>query len=87
MLRRWAKDAGLKLSYELPSDYTLYQAVAQIHTTDLHAAASQLSSIYAAQGVAVSTDGHEIRVSIARASSGEASANTPQNGISPAQAR
>lgn len=62
MLRRWAKDSGMQFSYQLSSDYTLYKAVAGIRTTDLHAAAAELSAIYAAQGVAVTTDGREIAV-------------------------
>lgn len=68
MLRRWTKDSGLQFSYQLQSDYTLYKAVAQIHTTDVYAATQQLSSIYAAQGVSVTTDGHEILVGVASAS-------------------
>lgn len=102
MLRRWTKDSGLQFSYQLQSDYTLYKAVAQIHTTDVYAASQELSSIYAPQGVSVTTDGHEIRVSVASASNPApasatapaatpepapaAPANAPQN-TSPAQAK
>lgn len=60
MLRRWAKDSGMQFSYQLPSDYTLYKAVAKIRTTDIRSAAAELSAIYATQGVSVSTDGREI---------------------------
>lgn len=84
MLRRWTKDAGLQFSYQLQSDYTLYKAVTQIHTTDVYSATAELSSIYAAQGVAVTTDGHEIRVSAARMSDG--AADTPASGAQPTTA-
>lgn len=95
MLRRWTKDAGLQFSYQLQSDYTLYKAVTQIHTTDVYTAASELSSIYAAQGVSVTTDGHEIRVSAARMSDSTTSApagGSPQDAgtsknTAPAQAK
>jgi len=95
MLRRWTKDAVLQFSYQLQSDYTLYKAVTEIHTTDVYTATSELSSIYAAQGVSVTTDGHEIRVSVARASDGTPetpatpapqNSGTPQN-TAPAQAK
>lgn len=72
MVRRWAKDAGLQFSYQLQSDFTLYKAVAQIHTTDVYEATRQLSTIYAAEGVAVTTDGQQILVSAASASSSHA---------------
>ncbi len=62
MLERWATDAGLKLAYRLGSDFTLYKPVARIRTTDLQLAASELSAIYAAQGVFVTTDGKQILV-------------------------
>jgi hypothetical protein len=82
MLRRWTKDAGLQFSYQLQSDYTLYKAVTQIHTTDVYSATAELSSIYAAQGVSVTTDGHEIRVSAARMSDG-GSTEAPASGTPP----
>lgn len=71
MLRRWAKDSNMQFSYQLPSDYTLYKAATKIRTTDVYAATAELSSIYAAQGVSVSTDGREI---MAR----QASSHAPQ---------
>lgn len=77
MLRRWSKDSGLQFSYQLQSDFTLYKAVAQIHTTDVYAATQQLSTIYAAQGVTVTTDGREILVGAASASHGDTSNATP----------
>lgn len=78
MLRRWAKDSGMQLSYQLQSDYTLYKAITKIHTTDVREAASELSAIYAAQGVSVTTDDREILVRAVKAASGsstEASAS------------
>ncbi len=83
MLRRWTKDAGLQFSYQLQSDYTLYKAVTQIHTTDVYSATSELSSIYAAQGVSVTTDGHEIRVSAARMSDSTGTTGAPASGTQP----
>lgn len=68
MLRRWAKDSGMQFSYQLQSDYTLYKAVAKVHTVDIHAATTELSAIYAAQGVSVSTDGRTIMVGPAQSS-------------------
>ena len=65
MLERWATDAGLKLSYRLGSDFTLYKPVARIRTTDLQAAASELTTIYAAQGVFVTADSKQILVQAA----------------------
>lgn len=62
MLRRWAKDSGMQFSYQLRSDYTLYKPVTRIRTTDVYAATAELSSIYATQGVSISTDGREIMV-------------------------
>ena len=62
MLERWATDAGLKLSYRLGSDFTLYKPVARIGTSDIQAATSELSAIYAAQGVSVTADDKQIVV-------------------------
>ena len=76
MLRRWAKDSGMQFSYQLQSDYTLYKSVAKIRTTDIYAATTELSSIYAAQGVSVSTDGREIAV---RQADSHAPKNTASN--------
>jgi hypothetical protein len=53
MLDRWAKDTGRTLSYQLSYDVTLFKPVADIHTADIGSAASQLSRIYAPQGVLV----------------------------------
>jgi hypothetical protein len=62
MLERWARDSSLKLSYRLGSDFTLHQPVTRIRTADLRAAASELSAIYASQGVSVAADGAQILV-------------------------
>jgi hypothetical protein len=67
MLERWAVDAGLTLSYGLGSDFTLYKPVARIRTVDIHAAAADLSAIYAAQGVSVAVEGKQILVRSAAA--------------------
>lgn len=85
MLRRWTKDSGLQFSYQLQSDYTLYKAVTQIHTTDVYAATQQLSSIYAAQGVSVTTDGRQVLVGVASASSNGAT-NSATPSAAPANA-
>lgn len=71
MLARWAQDARMSLAYEHAYDYTLHQAAAQVRTTDVHAAASQLSAAYAAQGIAVEVQGNRILV---RASGGSSPA-------------
>ncbi len=52
----------MTLSYLHPSDFTLYQAVAQVRTGNLADAAAQLSSIYAAQRVSVAVSGKQILV-------------------------
>ena len=62
MLERWATESGLKLSYRLDFDYTLYKRVTRIRTADIQAATSELSAIYAAQGVSVTADETRILV-------------------------
>ena len=62
MLTRWAKDSGMTLSYKHPSDFTLHAPVAQLRTGSLQDAAALLTSIYAAQRVAVTVDGNQIMV-------------------------
>jgi hypothetical protein len=57
MLERWARDSGFKLSYDLGSDFTLHQPVSRIRTADIQAAVSELSAIYAPQGVSVTVTG------------------------------
>lgn len=67
MLTRWSTDTGLKLNYKLRSDFTLPKSTSSIHTTEGRDAASQLSAIYAAQGVVVLIDGPAIVVEEASA--------------------
>lgn len=62
MLGRWSNDTDRTLRYELGYDVTLYQPVATIRTTDLDAAAAELNTIYAAQGVRVMAKPGEILV-------------------------
>lgn len=80
MLTRWAKDSGTLLTYELPSDFTLYKAVSQIHTTDIQDAVTQLNTIYASQDVFVSADSRVIKVHSASAMHAAATADTPVTG-------
>ena len=77
MLSRWAHDTGMQLSYQLPSDYTLYKRVTELHTTDIHSATAELSSIYAAQNVSVSSDERQILVQAAGSPMTNAPADTP----------
>jgi hypothetical protein len=56
MLVRWARDAKLTLSYEHPSDFTLYTPVARIRTDDLQQAVSMLTAAYAGQRVQVTAE-------------------------------
>lgn len=62
MLTRWAKDSKMTLSYLHPSDFSLYQPVAQIHTNDLQRAVSQLTAAYAGQRVYVTASNNQIVV-------------------------
>lgn len=62
MLTRWTSDTGTKLSYRLRSDFTLPKATAQIHTSEVRDAATQLSTIFAPQGVTVVVNGPELLV-------------------------
>jgi hypothetical protein len=62
MLKRWASDNGLQLSYQIGSDFTLHQPVAKVRTNDLQSAMAELSTLYAPQGVSVSADGKQILV-------------------------
>lgn len=56
MLSRWARDAGVGLSYRHHADFTLHRPVETLSTTDLGDAATQLSQLYAAQGVFVAVE-------------------------------
>ncbi|HEV7121918.1 MAG TPA: hypothetical protein VGN24_00635 [Rhodanobacter sp.] len=62
MLSRWSSDTDRTLRYELGYDVTLYQPVATIRTSNLDAAAAELNTIYAAQGVRVMAKPGEILV-------------------------
>ncbi len=62
LLARWAADSGMSLAYEHAYDYTLHQAAARVSTTDLQAAADQLTQAYAAQGLSVTVQGNRIVV-------------------------
>ncbi len=76
MLERWAQDSQMPLSYLHPSDFTLHQAVAQIHTTSVQDAVAQLSSAYSAQGVSVTVENGQIVVRAATPSSDTAPVST-----------
>ena len=56
MLSRWARDAGVGLSYRHHSDFTLHRPVEALSTTDLGDAAEQLSRIYAGQRIVVAAE-------------------------------
>lgn len=73
MLTRWAKDSKRTLSYLHSSDFTLYQDVADIRTTELGDAVSRLNSAYFAEGVSITSDEREIVVK-ARSNEGGAGA-------------
>ena len=66
MLTRWAKDSKITLSYLHPSDFSLYQPVAQIHTNDLQQAVSQLTAAYVGQRVSVTASNNQIVVRAAQ---------------------
>lgn len=73
MLERWSQDSQMPLSYLHPSDFTLHQAVAQIHTTSVQDAVAQLSSAYSAQGVSVTVENGQIVVRAATPAASSAS--------------
>ncbi len=60
MLERWAKDTQMELAYNLTSDYTLSEPVAKLATTSVQQAASDVTAIYAAEGVSISVVGNKI---------------------------
>jgi hypothetical protein len=66
MLSRWADDSKMGLSYLHSSDFTLYGPVAQIQTSDLQAAVSQLTAVYAAEQVSVTASDNQIIVRATR---------------------
>jgi hypothetical protein len=63
-LTRWAKDNNMELSYQHPSDYTLYSQVAQVNTTSLSDAIAQLNAAYAAQQVTITQEQNQIVVKL-----------------------
>ena len=62
MLTRWSKDTGIKLSYQLSSDYTLPTPASQVHTANIRLAASELNGIFAPQGVSIAVSDWQIVV-------------------------
>lgn len=62
MLTRWAKDTGIQLSYNLGADYTLTAPAAQINTSNIHLATSELNKIYALQGISIAVNDWQITV-------------------------
>ncbi len=72
MLERWAKDSGMSLDYRLSSDYTLFNAVSTLSTTNPQQAMIDLSAAYSAQGVLVSIVGNQIVVQSVSASTASA---------------
>ena len=71
MLTRWAKDSKMTLSYLHPSDFSLYQPVAQINTNDLQQAVFQLTSAYAGKRVSVTASNNQIVVRAAQVAEAE----------------
>jgi hypothetical protein len=65
LLTRWSKDTGLQLSFRLGADYTLVAPVATIRTSDLHKAAAELSTFYAAQGILITAEPGQLVVQLA----------------------
>lgn len=53
LLMRWTKDRGIPLQYGISMDYTLHAPVAQIRTSNMLDAVSQLSGFYNAQGIEI----------------------------------
>ena len=62
MLTRWAKDSKMALSYLHTSDFTLHAPVAQLRTSDLQVAVSQLTSAYAEQRISITASNSRIVV-------------------------
>lgn len=67
MLVRWTTDTGMTLVYRIPSDYTLFAPVAKIRSADIGQATSELSAIYAAQGISITVAGGRLLVERAKA--------------------
>lgn len=62
MLARWTSDTGMTLAYRISSDYTLFAPVTRVRTADVQKAASELSAIYASQGVLVTVANGRLQV-------------------------
>lgn len=73
-LERWAKDSKMTLSYLHPSDFTLHAQVADIRTSNMQDALSQLSAAYASQHVVVVAEQNQIVVRLADMSANEVGA-------------
>lgn len=69
MLARWSKDSKRTLYYLHPSDFTLHEPVAKIHTNDLQQAVAQLTAAYAGQHVQINASSNQIVVSVANTTS------------------
>ncbi|MBN8714418.1 MAG: hypothetical protein J0H50_10675 [Xanthomonadales bacterium] len=82
MLTRWARDTQRELAYRHTMDLTLYAGVAGIHTTNVDVAVAELTRLYAAQGIVVTTAGRAIAVDDAAGKS----ATGQQTGSGPAPA-
>lgn len=66
----------MTLAYQHPSDFTLHAPVARVRTSDLQQAVAHLSSLYAGQGVAVTSEGNQIVVRTADATTTDPSEAT-----------
>jgi hypothetical protein len=62
MLSRWASDSNRTLLYQHPSDFALYEPVADIHTSRLQDALAMLNALYREQRVVAELDGDAIVV-------------------------
>ena len=83
MLARWARDTQRKLTYEVAFDVTLFSPVTAIRTTNIQAAVSQLSAIYAAQRVLVTATDKTIVAEPAGSAAAGTTSVSPVNGTSP----
>ncbi|MFL6591400.1 MAG: hypothetical protein ACJ8GK_01665 [Luteimonas sp.] len=62
LLARWARDVQMSLDYHHRSDFTLYEPVSRIRTSDLQDAVARLAALYATQLVAIDVEGNAIVV-------------------------
>lgn len=53
LLARWARDAGSRLDYRHPYDFSLHQAVQHVHAHSLTEAIAQLGEAFGGQGVLI----------------------------------